>query len=481
MDKRLLVRELERIVGKGYVIYHPHDLLLYEYDGSVDRALPSVVALPGSTQEVSQVVALAYREGLPIVARGAGTGLSGGAVTSEGGVQLPLTRMHRILEVDAENQLAVVEPGVVNADITKAVEKYGLYYVPDPSSQKACTIGGNVAENAGGPHCLRYGVTTNHVLGMEVVLEDGAMVWLGGRNRDLPGYDLPGTFVGGEGTLGIATKILIRLMRKPPVVKTYLAVFQELDTASAAVSGIMARGIIPAALEMMDALTIKAVESVRKMGYPTDAGAVLLIEVEGLREDVEEEGREVERICLELGAREIRASEEAEERERLWAGRKGALGALGVLAPNYYLVDGVVPRTRLVEVLRRVGEIGQEFNVVIANVFHAGDGNLHPCIVFDEREEGVTQRVLDAGGEILKVCVEVGGVLSGEHGIGIEKREYMPLLFTEDDLQAMRWLRDAFAPKGSLNPGKVFPSDEALQGEVRRAPIMAKLGSDAWI
>ncbi len=474
------MRELKAIVGQGYVVHHPHDLLVYEYDGSVDRALPDVVVLPDTAQQVSQIVALAYPEGIPVVARGAGTGLSGGVVTRHGGIQMSLARMHRILEVDPDNQMALVEPGVVNLDVSKAVAKYGLYFVPDPSSQKVCTIGGNVAENAGGPHCLRYGVTTNHVLGMEVVLEDGSLVWLGGRGRDLPGYDLTGAFVGGEGTMGIATKILVRLSRVPPMVRTYLAVFQELDAASTAVSQIIARGIIPAALEMIDALAIKAIENVRSMGYPTDAGAVLLIEVEGLREDVEEEGREVEDICREMGAREMRASEDPEERERLWAGRKGAFGALGSIAPNYYLVDGVVPRTRLPEVLRRVGEIGKQFNLTIANVFHAGDGNLHPCIAFNEREPGATQRAMDAGGEILKVCIEVGGVLSGEHGIGLEKKEYMPLLFNDDDLQAMRWLKDAFAPKGTLNPGKVFPTGDS-HADVPQPAAMAKLGGDAWI
>ena len=480
MERARLIDELEAIVGRGYVVHRPEDLLVYESDGSVDRGLPGVVVLPGSTEEVSRVVALAYREDLPVVPRGAGTGLSGGAiVAAENGIQVALTRMRRILEVDPANQMALMEPGVVNLDLSKAVERHGLYYAPDPSSQKACTIGGNVAENAGGPHCLRYGVTTNHVLGLEVVLEDGTVTWLGGNERDCPGYDLAGVFVGSEGMFGIATKVLVRLLRKPEAVKTFLAIFDELDAASEAVTAIIARGIVPAALEMLDNVAIRAVETARSMGYPTDAGAVLLVEVDGLREDVDEEGQEVERICHEHGAREVRIAEVAEERERLWAGRKGALGALGSLAPNYYLVDGVVPRSRLPEVLRRVSEISREYGLPIANVFHAGDGNLHPCILFDERK-GDVAGVLEAGGEILKKCVEVGGVLTGEHGVGLEKKEHMPLMFNEGDLEAMRLLREAFASKGLLNPGKVFPGGPS-RGDAPQRAAVARLGGEAWL
>ncbi len=482
MNERL-VNELHAIVGEQYVVTQREDLWVYRHDGSVEHAWPGVVVLPATTDEVSRVLALAHRESVAIVARGAGTGLSGGAV-ADGSILLSLNRMRRILEVDAANRTALVEPGVVNLDISKAVHQHGLYYAPDPSSQKGCTIGGNVAECAGGPHCLRYGTTTNHVVGMEAVLEDGAVVWLGGSHRDAPGYDLVGAFVGSEGMFGVATKIRVRLLKLPESVRTYLAVFSRMDDASATVSRIIGGGIVPAALEMMDALAIRAVENARKMGYPTDAEAVLLVEVDGLAEDAEEEGAEVLRLLREAGAREVRVAETEEERERLWAGRKGALGALGTLAPNYVLVDGVVPPTRLPETLRRVSEISLKYGLPIANVFHAGAGNLHPCIVFDERKPGETARALEAGGEILKVCVEFGGALSGEHGIGLEKQEYMPLLFTNADLDAMQKLQSAFAPRGLLNPGKVFPTGKARHGESVGESVQVASASgngDAWI
>jgi len=474
-----LLWALRSIVGEQYVVTQREDLWVYRHDGSVEHAWPGAVVLPSSTDEVSRVLALAHRQGVAVVARGAGTGLSGGAV-ADGSILLSVNRMRRILEVDAVNRTALVEPGVVNLDISKAVHQHGLYYAPDPSSQKGCTIGGNVAECAGGPHCLRYGTTTNHVLGMEAVLEDGAVVWLGGSHRDAPGYDLVGAFVGSEGMFGVATKVRVRLLKLAESVRTYLAIFDRMNDASATVSRIIGGGIVPAALEMMDALAIRAVENARKMGYPADAEAVLLVEVDGLAEDAEEEGELVGRLLGELGAREVRVAQTDEERERLWAGRKGALGALGTLAPNYVLVDGVVPPTRLPETLRRVSAISQKHGLPIANVFHAGDGNLHPCIVFDERRPGETERALEAGGDILKVCVEMGGALSGEHGIGLEKQEYMPLLFTNADLEAMRKLRRAFAPSGRMNPGKVFPTGRQGHSESVRASLAAP-GSDAWI
>ena len=480
MSKKRLVRELERIVGKGMVIHHPDDLLVYEYDGSLDRGLPAAVVFPASTQQVSQVVSLAYREGVPVVPRGAGTGLSGGAIAAEGGIEVVLTRMCSIIEVDVANRTAVVEPGLVNLDLSNATARFGLYYAPDPSSQRACTIGGNVAENAGGPHCLRYGVTSNHVLALEVVLEDGSVVWLGQGFRGRPGYDLVGAFVGSEGMMGVVTKVIVRLLPVPEAVRTLLAVFPEMDQASAAVSRVIASGMVPTAIEMMDNLAIKAVETAMKFGYPQDAGAILLIEVDGLMEEVDEAAQVVERLCQDEGASDIRVAVEAAERERLWAGRKGALGALGVLAPNYYLVDGVVPRTRLLEVLHRVGEIGREVGFPIANVFHAGDGNLHPCILFDERQAGHTARVLEAGGEILKACVEVGGTLTGEHGVGLEKKAYMPLIFTNADLEAMLKLKGAFAPRGLLNPGKVFPGGPSC-GELPQQAAIGRAGAGAWV
>ena len=479
-DRKELIEEFKAVVGDSYVVHEPEDLIVFEYDGSVDRALPLAVVLPASTEEVSGVVMAAHRHGLPIVARGAGTGLSGGAIAEHGGVVVALTRMTNILEIDAENRLAVVEPGVVNIDLTHAAERYGLYFAPDPSSQKACTIGGNVAENSGGPHCLAYGVTTDHVLGMEVVLADGSVQWFGGRTREAPGYDLRGVLIGSEGTLAIATRVVVRLLKQPESVNTLLAVFRELDQASAAVSGIIAAGIVPAALEMMDRLCIDAAEPAVHAGYPEGAGAVLLVEVDGLSEAVQEESAEITEICNEYDPMEIRTAADVEERERLWAGRKGVLGALGRLAPNYYLVDGTIPRTKLMEVLAQIRRIGEEHGLPIANLLHAGDGNLHPCVLFDERKPGETHRALETGGEILKLCVEAGGALSGEHGIGLEKQQYMHLMFTREDMEAMAKLLPAFATGGMFNPGKIFPSGDSQLRSWQSAAV-ANTGAGAYI
>ena len=475
-----LIDELKAVVGEQYVIHTPEDLIVFEYDGSVDRAMPLAVVIPSTVDEISSVVTLAAEHGLPIVPRGAGTGLSGGAIAETGGIVLALTRMTRILEVDVDNRVAVVEPGLVNLELTTAVSRHGLYYAPDPSSQRACTIGGNVAENSGGPHCLAYGVTTNHVLGMEVVLADGSVVWMGGKTRENPGYDLRGVLIGSEGTLGVVTKVAVRLLRQPEAVKTLLAVFKHLDDASAAVSGIIAAGIVPAAIEMMDDLCIRAAEEAVHAGYPDDAGAVLLVEVDGLIESVEEEAQEIEEVCRRYGPMDIRTATDTADRERLWAGRKGVLGALGRLAPNYYLVDGTVPRTKLVEVLGRVRELSAESGFPIANLLHAGDGNLHPSVLFDERKPGETRRVLDVGGEILRVCVEAGGVLSGEHGIGLEKQEYMPLMFTDDDMEVMARLKPAFATNDMFNPAKIFPTGASCS-DLSRSAAVARAGADAWI
>ena len=475
-----LIGELKAIVGNMYVVHEPEDLIVFEYDGSVDKALPLAVALPDSADEVARVVTACRRHGVSVIARGAGTGLSGGAVAGRGGVVVALTRMTRILEVDVGNRLAVVEPGLVNIDLTNAVSKDGLYFAPDPSSQKACTIGGNVAENSGGPHCLAYGVTTNHVLGMEVVLADGSIQWLGGKVRETPGYDLRGILIGSEGTLAIVTKIVVRLLKQPEAVKTLLAVFRTVDDASAAVSGIIGAGIVPAAIEMMDQLCIEAAEAAVHAGYPAAAGAVLLVEVDGLAEAVEEEVEEVEGVCRRYDPIEIRTATDAAERERLWAGRKGVLGALGRLAPNYYLIDGTIPRTKLVEVLSRIRRISEESGFPIANLLHAGDGNLHPCVLFDERRPGETRRALDVGGEILKLCVEVGGVLSGEHGIGLEKQQYMHLMFTDADMEAMAKLKPAFATQDLFNPGKVFPNGASCV-DVSQISAVARTGADAYI
>lgn len=479
MGNESLIKELKAIVGDMYVVHDPADLYVYEYDGSVDMALPDAVVLPASTEEVSQIVKTAYKYGVPVTSRGAGTGLSGGAIAN-GGLVVAFTRMTRVLEIDAENQLAVVEPGLVNINLTTAASKHGLYYAPDPSSQKACTIGGNVAENSGGPHCLAYGVTSNHVLGMEVVMADGTVQWIGGKTREAPGYDLRGILVGSEGTLALVTKIIVRLLKKPEAVKTLLVVFKELDDASIAVTEIISAGVIPAALELLDALCIEATEPAVQAGYPDGAGAVLLLELDGLTETVEEEAAEVERVCERHVPMEIRAATDEDERERLWAGRKGVLGALGRLAPNYLLVDGTVPRTRLVEVISRISALSEERGIPIANLAHAGDGNLHPLVLFDQRKPGDTEKVMEIGGEILKMCVEVGGVLSGEHGIGLEKQEYMPLMFTNEDMDAMAKLKPSFATEDRLNPGKVFPTG-GHSPHVAQAAAIARAGPGSYV
>ena len=466
MDRAQLLKVLQDIVEPENVVFHPDDLLVYEYDGSVDRGIPSVVVLPGSTDEVCRVMAIAFQEGIAVAGRGSGTGLSGGAIAPPGGMQIVFTRMNRILEVDVENRTAVVEPGVINLDLDTHVRRLGLRYAPDPSSQRACSLGGNIAENAGGPHCLAYGTTTNHVLGLEVVLEDGTIVNLGSPPashspvRETPGYDLRGVFVGSEGTFGVATKIVVRLLPVPQAVKTFLGAFPDIDSACTAVSSVIAQGIVPAAMEMMDAVTIRAIQKTMDAGYPNDAGAVLLIELEGLHEEVDEVGNRVEACLWDTGAVKVSVAQEEQDRVKLWLGRKGAFGAFGNIAPNMYLVDGVVPRTKLTQVLKEVGEIGRRYGITIANVFHAGDGNLHPCILFDEREPGALDRATEASAEVLRICVDAGGTLTGEHGVGLEKKEFMPLVFSEQDMAAMRQVRDAFAPENRLNPGKIFPDGE---------------------
>ena len=460
MIPQKIIEELIGVVGERFVLYAPEDLIVFEYDGSQATGYPEVVVVPGSAEEVAQTVKIAHREGIPVVPRGAGTSISGGALASTGGILLPLTRLKKVLEVDTENLIAVVEPGLVNVDLSAAVSQFGLYYAPDPSSQKACTIGGNVSENAGGPHCLSYGVTTNHVLGLEVVLHNGDLMWVGGKVRDVPGYDLTGAIVGSEGTFVVVTKVIVRLMPKPESVKTLLAVYDDPIDATNTVSAVIGAGIIPAALEMIDNVVIRAVEKVIKAGFPMDAGAVLLIEVEGLEESAREEASAIEEICKANNATLVRAADDPAERERLWAGRKSAFGALGSVAPNYYIVDGVVPRSKLPEVMKKIEEIFSRYQVLAGNVFHAGDGNLHPIILFDEHEAGVKERVIKAGGEVMRACIDVGGALTGEHGIGVEKQMYMPWAFTQEDMDAMKRLRAAFCPSASFNPGKIFP-DEA--------------------
>jgi glycolate oxidase len=466
--------DLTRIVGERNVIHGEHDLKIFERDGSITGALPDAVVLPADRKQVVAVTRAAARHGLPVVPRGAGTGLSGGAVTLNGGIALQLSRMRRILEIDPESRTALVEPGVVNSDLQQAAGARGLFYAPDPSSQKACTIGGNAAENSGGPHCLYYGVTTNHVIGMEVVLADGSVAWLGCDAPDRLGLDLLGVIVGSEGTLATITGIKVRLLPQPESIVTLMAAFPTVETASHAVSAVIGHGIVPAALEMMDQVTIGAVEAHYRAGYPTDAGAVLLVEFDGVTESCQELSETVERILRENEATNLRLAEDPDERELLWAGRKGAIGALGRIQPNYYLHDGVVPRTRLPEILQRVEEIGRHYRLPVANVFHAGDGNLHPNILFDLRERGIMDQVEGAGEEMLWAVVELGGTLSGEHGIGIEKNAFMPWIYGPDDLDAMLRVKRTFDPAGMLNPGKIFPDPDRQPRLTARAGFCAE-------
>jgi glycolate oxidase len=416
------------------------------------------VVLPGSAEEVAGVVRLLSREAVPFVPRGAGTGLSGGALPVEGGVVIGLSRLNRILEVDYADRTAVVETGLVNLCLSSATAPRGYHYAPDPSSQAACTLGGNVAENAGGPHCLKYGVTTNHVLGLEVVLPSGELVWLGGRAADPPGYDLTGVFVGSEGTFGIATKVILRLLRRPQAVETLLLSFETAADASAAVSGIIARGIVPAAIEMMDRLSVQAVEQGTPAGYPTDAGAVLLVELDGPRAEVEALVEPVLAVAREHRVLGARVAQDGAERARLWKGRKSAFAAMGRISPAYYVQDGVIPRTQLPRILDEIAALGRRHGLRVANVFHAGDGNLHPLILYDSRVSGEAEKAEALGAEIMARCLAVGGSITGEHGVGLEKRDFMPLMFTPADLEAMRRLKRVWNPHDLLNPGKIFPT-----------------------
>ncbi|MGZ4734210.1 MAG: FAD-linked oxidase C-terminal domain-containing protein [Acidimicrobiia bacterium] len=432
------------------------------------------VCFPRSTDEVAQAVRCAARHGRSFVARGSGTGLAGGATPVDDPLVIVTTQMNRVLEVDVAARVAWVEPGVLNLDLTRAVAHLGLHYAPDPSSQQACTIGGNVATNAGGPHCLAAGVTSSHILAVDVVLADGSVARLGGLEPDVAGLDLRGCFVGSEGTMGIATRIAVRLQPNPPCIRTLLLDFTSIDAAAATVSAIIAAGIVPSALEMMDARITRAVEDFVGAGYPRDADAVLLAEIDGLPAGVEAAVAVVDRVGREHGARNVRVAADAAERALLWKGRKSAFGAIARIKPDYYLHDAVVPRTRLLEVLRQVYEIAEVHDLIVVNVFHAGDGNLHPILVFDAREPGIWERVHAAGEAIVRACVAAGGVLSGEHGIGLEKRELMSLVFNADDLDAQARLRDAFDPEGRANPQKVLPRGSRC-GEAMHVP------EGAWV
>jgi glycolate oxidase len=456
------VAALERSLAPAALIRDPAQLRTYECDALTGhRAMPELVLVPYTAEQVQQVVGLCHTHRVPFVARGAGTGLSGGALPVAEGVVIALTRLNRVLDIDLERGRVVVEPGVTNLDITRAVAADGFYYAPDPSSQQVCTIGGNVAENSGGAHCLKHGFTVNHVLAADVVLPDGELVAL---SRDDEGPDLLGVFVGSEGTLGIALRITVRILRAPQAVRTLLAGFPSTDIAGEVVSRIISAGILPAAIEMMDALTLEAVEAAVQAGYPS-AGAVLIVELDGPAAQVAEESAAVEALCREHGAVGLHAAETADERVRAWRGRKSAFAAMGRIATSYYVQDGVVPRTRLPEVLRRTAELSAEHGLRVASVFHAGDGNLHPLVLYDDSVPGEAERAEKLATAILDACIDAGGSLTGEHGVGVDKACSMPKLFGERDLEAMRLLRTAFDPDGLANPGKVFPTPR-LCGEV---------------
>ena len=459
-----LLAKLRAIVGPENLITRDEDLLVYECDAfTLEKNAPQVVVLPRSTDEVAAVVKLCASEELPMIPRGAGTSLSGAVLAVEGGVMIALTRMNRVLEVDFENRRALVEAGCVNAWITQAVKSRGLLYAPDPSSQPACTIGGNVATNSGGPHTLKYGVTTNHVLGFEMVLPDGEVTWLGvtpDGGEDVPGYDLRGAVIGCEGMFGIVTRVLVKLIRAPEAYKTMLGVFESVAQASQTVSDIIAAGIVPGALEMMDQLITQAVEAAYKFGFPLDAGAVLIVELDGLAASLDRQATQVIDICRKNGAREVRLAKTEEERALLWKCRKRAFGAIGRLSPNYLTQDGVVPRSKLPEIMEFIAATSRKFGLRIPNVFHAGDGNIHPLVLYDERDPRQVRDAVRAGEEILDKCIELGGSVTGEHGIGVEKMDFMGRQFTQADLKAMHQLRLVFDPELRCNPHKMFPGSK---------------------
>src|SRR5579863_5960188 len=463
-------RKIVELVGPRGYLDRPEDLSLYEYDGSVDKARPELVVFPRTTEEVAAIVKICAEHGVIITGRGAGTGLSGGAIPREGGVLIGFARMNRILELDLENERAVLQPGVVNLDITLAVQAQGYFYAPDPSSQRACTIGGNVAENSGGPHTLAYGVTTNHVVGLEFVMPDGTIHTTGGKELDQPGYDLVGVLTGSEGTMALVTKVIVRLMRQPEKVKTILAVYNSPSDAADTVAEITACAITPVAVEMLDGEMLRMVEVATHAGYPLDAAAVLLIELEGMIEAVEEQTEQIREVCEKCRAREFRVAQTAQERDLLWKGRKNAFGAVGRVSPSYYVQDGVVPRTQVAPTLRRIAEVAKRHDLQISNIFHAGDGNLHPIILFNSHVPGELDRAKAAGEDILSHCISVGGSITGEHGVGMEKNELMDRLFSPDSLDYIGRFKALFDPEQRLNPGKVLPTGRGCL-EIRQAPL----------
>ncbi|HEX3798111.1 MAG TPA: FAD-linked oxidase C-terminal domain-containing protein [Verrucomicrobiae bacterium] len=472
-----VIDALRAIVGRENIVHGEQELLVYECDAyTLEKQLPNVVVLPRTTAEVAAVVKLCAEHHLPIIPRGAGTSLSGTVLAVTGGVMIALTRMNRVLDVDYRNRRALVEAGCVNAWVTNAVKGGGLYYAPDPSSQSACTIGGNVATNSGGPHTLKYGVTTNHVLGFEMVMPDGEILWLGARpdgGEDVAGYDLRGVVVGCEGMFGIVTRVLLQLIRAPQMFKTLLGVFENVDDASRTVTGIIAAGMVPGAMEMMDQLITQAVEAAYKFGFPLDAGAVLIIELDGLAAGLDQQADRVIEICKRNRAREVRLAKTEQERLDLWKCRKRAFGAIGRLSPNFLTQDGVVPRSKLPEMMRFIRACSEKHGLRIPNVFHAGDGNIHPLILYDEREPAQVQSALAAGHDILEKCIEFGGSATGEHGIGVEKIDFMAKQFTVADLDAMRMLRRVFDPEIRCNPHKMFPGSKRCADFAPRKQIAA--------
>jgi glycolate oxidase len=462
-------QELIALLGARGVLDRKEDLTLYEYDGGVDKHRPDAVVFPRTIEQVKAVVDIANRHNLQFVGRGAGTGLSGGVIPRCGGLMVSFARMNRILEIDLPNERVTVEPGVVNLDVTLAVQGDGYFFAPDPSSQRACTIGGNVAENAGGPHTLAYGVTTNHVLGLDVALPDGTLFQTGGYEQDLPGYDLTGIITGSEGTMALVTGAKLRLMRTPELVKTALAIYNTTEDAANTVSEITARAITPVAVEMLDGEMLRMVEEATHAGYPLDAQAVLLIEMEGLKEAVEEQLAQVKLACEACRCREFRVAKDAAERDLLWKGRKNAFGAVGRMSPFYYVQDGVVPRTRITDTLLKIYEIGAKYQLRISNIFHAGDGNMHPIILFDARVPGQLRAAQLAGDEILEYCISVGGSITGEHGVGMEKMELMAKQFSEETLNLIKAFKNLFDPECRLNPGKLLPLGKCC-GEIHQQP-----------
>lgn len=464
-----LIRDLSSILGAKAVLHRKEDLMAYECDGyTIHKQPPRAVVFPETTEEVSRVVKYLHEKEIPFIPRGAGTGLSGGSIPLGGEVMISLVKMKKLLHVDFENRLAVVQPGFVNLKLTNSVASKGYYYAPDPSSQYACTIGGNVAENAGGAHCLKYGVTTNHILGMELVLANGDVVEIGGV-PDAPGYDLMGILTGSEGTLAIVTKITVRILKNPEGKKTVLAYFNRVEDASFAVSDIIAAGIVPAALEMMDKTAIEGVEAGNyPVGHPEGLEALLLIEVDGIEAGIDDQIEEILEVCKKRQVTHVKVAENDQERAKWWANRKTAFPAMGAISPDYLVQDGVIPRSRLPEVLQKVAEISARSGLRIANVFHAGDGNLHPLILFDARKPGETELAIRVGSEVLKACADVGGSITGEHGVGVEKQEEMRYVFTEEELESQLQIRDVFNPNNLLNPDKLFPKPSRC-AEVRRA------------